>query len=56
MYYVPLADQLELRRTRPAWARRSAMRGIHMSADEQVVYLKQHVAAYEPEYHGNRTS
>jgi predicted O-methyltransferase YrrM len=53
-YYVPLADQSALRRTRATWAGRSAMHGVHWSVDEQRDYLTATVAPYASEYAGNR--
>ena len=54
-YYVPLADQSALRRTRATWVGRSAMRGITWSLAAQLDYLRTIVAPHASEYAGNRT-
>ncbi|HEV2746396.1 MAG TPA: class I SAM-dependent methyltransferase [Allosphingosinicella sp.] len=52
-YYVPIADQAQLRRTQREWARRSSLHGIKMSAPEQLRYLEAHVGPYASEVRGN---
>ena len=52
-FYVPFPDLRELRRTRPQWATRSEMRGIHIDLDAQIETLRRLVLPFEPEYRGN---
>jgi hypothetical protein len=52
-YYVPVADVLELKKTRRFWARRSSMLGIETDVSEQAARLKEMVGPFEVEYRGN---
>lgn len=52
-YYVPIADVVELERTREVWARRSSMAGIDVDIAAQAARLQEIVAPFEPEFRGN---
>ena len=52
-YYVPIPDLRALRRSRPAWARRSALRGVQVDLDAQLESLRELVAPFEAEFRGN---
>ncbi len=52
-YYAPVPDLRELRQTRPRWARRSSLAGMHIDLDSQVDRLRALVAPFEPEYRDN---
>jgi hypothetical protein len=53
-YYVPIADVLELKKTRDIWARRSAMRGVETDIRQQAALLQELVGPFEHEYRGNQ--
>ena len=54
-YYSPLADIVELERTRDTWARKSGLAGIDASLDDQVRELTATCRPYQAEYEGNKT-
>ena len=54
-FYVPFPDLRELRRTRPRWAKRSAMRGVAIDLDAQIDTLQTLVQPFESEYRGAAT-
>jgi predicted O-methyltransferase YrrM len=52
-YYVPIADVLELKKTRDIWARRCSMHGVDIDITQQAARLQQMVRPFEAEYRGN---
>lgn len=52
-YYSPIADVLDLKKTRESWARRSSMTGIDTDIRTQPARLIEMVGPFETEYSGN---
>jgi predicted O-methyltransferase YrrM len=52
-YYVPVADVVELKKTKDSWAHRSSMCGIDVDIAQQAAKLQSTVGPFEPEYRGN---
>jgi predicted O-methyltransferase YrrM len=52
-YYSPVANILELARTKPVWARKSELPGVAANLDEQVENLRAICLPYQKEYLGN---
>lgn len=52
-YYVPMANALELEKTRDAWAHKSELPGIHVALDEQADALRRICGPHQSEVSGN---
>ena len=53
-YYSPVANILELERTKAVWARKSELPGVAANLDEQVDNLRSICLPYQKEYLGNK--
>jgi len=53
-YYSPVANILELERTKRVWARKSELPGVVVDLDEQVENLRTICLPYQKEYCGNK--
>jgi len=53
-YYSPVANILELERTKRVWAKKSELPGVAVSLDEQVENLRAICLPYRAEYLGNK--
>ena len=52
-YYSPVANILELERTKPVWARKSELPGVAVNLDEEVDNLRTICLPFQKEYLGN---